>query len=879
MTFKFQKYECQICKKISKQKSHHLIHIDSSNHKKKLEEFKVKLNNLTIDELIEIYGYYDKEKIVNMMVGMNKLEKLKKNENKIIFELSHTEISENKEYEKFKYIFKNKLKKWHNLLSGSGVTGDLALDDIFSIIMLCYLEKNKKKLKIFQENQYPITKINRLKNYFECISIKYIRENSNRLCKSSNPNDGKCIIEKIGELLSNHNITKKIIKNNDFIKCKKNNILLELINEIEEFSNEYNIFKYSDIIGISYEFWVNEYKGSGGKELGNFFTERKLMRMCFQLIDHDDLINLNINNNSTIGDEFCGTFGFPIYLKSFLKNNCGINIKSKNIYGVEFEERAAKLSMLNALFSLGTIDKIKKGDSFITNVSSHIDLSVHNVPFGKRMKSKHIKTYYNDFKEYNNQVPDFEKIIQVEANKDSVLASQMVIYKTKKMGLCIIKDGEESNSKNKSLVNYRKFICDSVNVKKILRIPSGAFSCTGTKTLCFYFVKDGNKTSSIKFQKLNEECNKIIEECRITYKELEENHFLWNSKYYIEDEELMKLKKKSIVSWKKLSEISEFLPKSKRKASYGKKKGKYKFFTSSYVSKRCDDYDYKDECIIIGTGGNPNIKIGKKFSCSADNFVIKSKYARYIYYFLKENINLLENGFHGSSIRHISKDYVKNLSIPIPENERINSTIDQLLLFDNLINSMQKSIKKHSEGLNYYMEMNIKKNNSTIEWKKLENVCEVKTGTYITKNMKIKGDYPVYGGGNISYYLNKFNRENEIVIAKDGVSIDCVRYIKNKFFLNHHGWTLNNKDNIEKMYLYYYLSTNKSRLYNLSHGSGQKGINQSDFYNLEIPLPNKLLQNEIINYCDNVNLLINKNIDSIKKYKETMNNIVNQSYC
>ena len=59
---------------------------------------------------------------------------------------------------------------------------------------------------------------------------------------------------------------------------------------------------------------------------------------------------------------------------------------------------------------------------------------------------------------------------------------------------------------------------------------------------------------------------------------------------------------------------------------------------------------------------------------------------------------------------------------------------------------------------------------------------KLKQNLYNKGYEKIKGNYPVYGGGNVSYYLNKFNRENEIVIAKDGVSIDCVRYIRNKFF-------------------------------------------------------------------------------------------------
>jgi hypothetical protein len=64
--------------------------------------------------------------------------------------------------------------------------------------------------------------------------------------------------------------------------------------------------------------------------------------------------------------------------------------------------------------------------------------------------------------------------------------------------------------------------------------------------------------------------------------------------------------------------------------------------------------------------------------------------------------------------------------------------------------------------------------------------CQVNQGTYITKDIKVNSEYPVYGGGNISYYINQYNREDEIIISKDGVSIDCVRYEKNKFFLNHH---------------------------------------------------------------------------------------------
>ena len=431
-----------------------------------------------------------------------------------------------------------------------------ALDDIIHIIMLCYLDKNIGKFNILDQNFYPIAKINRLEKYFNCLSIEYILKNKNNLCKSESPNDAKSIMEKVGELMSNHKIIKHIVNDINFINCKKNHVMFDLISSINNFCIENNIFEYSDIIGIAYEFWANEYKGSGGKELGNFFTERMLMRMCFEMIDVNDIKKMKINNNSTIGDEFCGTFGFPLYLKSFLKNKFNINIQNKNIYGVEFEDRASRMSMLNAMFSLGNIDNIK-GDSFISNMNPHLDISVHNVPFGKRMKFNHIKESYNDYKAQHLDIPELNDIIKSEANKDAVLASQMVIYKTSKIGLCIIKDGEETTGLNKSLIRYRKHICDSVNVKKILKIPHGAFSSTSTKTLCFYFVKDGKKTENIQFLELDNNCSKIKEICNVSSEDLEKNKYIWSPNAYLVDEHMEKIKSLSKCEWINLKDIFE----------------------------------------------------------------------------------------------------------------------------------------------------------------------------------------------------------------------------------------------------------------------------------------------------------------------------------
>ena len=701
--YKLNRFQCQICNKKSKQKSHHNTHLNSEHHKDKIEIFKLKLKNKPEKYLLENYGYNNIDKICIMMSGFKpKYDlKLQRKTNKLIYKFSEKELIENSKYENFKNIFKSKLKIWHNKLSGVGVTGDPALDDIINIIMLCYLDKrisNKKPFDLLNEKYYPEIDHEDFINQSKLLKLNKLLETQCNLCRS-NKEDGFSKIEKIGQIIKLHPLTGKIIKQNNFINCKKDKILYELIIDINKFCEKYNIFEYSDIIGIAYEFMINEYKGGGGKKMGSYFTERKLMRMCFELIDKKDIINFKINNNSTIGDEYCGTFGFPLYLKLFLKDKFGINIKNENIYGIEFEDRGSRMAILNAMFSINNVNNVIRGDSFITNISPHLDFSVHNVPFGTRMKYENIKSQYEEYKLNNPNIPDFNDIIKSKANLDSTLASQMVIYKTKKIGICIIKDGKEAMTPSKELVAYRKFFCDSVNIKKILKIPSGAFSSTGTKTICLYFVKDGNRTENIQFLELNNEGDKIIELCNVKYKDLENNNYLWTPNTYLINEKIEKLQEKSICKWVKLDNIIEFMPKSKKPASYGKKKGKFNFYTSSYKVKKCDEYDYKEECIILGTGGNINVKIDNKFSCSADNIIFKSKYIKYIYNLLYYNPSFLEKGFKGAGIKHLSKKYLIDLKIPLPSLEIQNKIVKNLNNITNLINNNNKIIDFYKNNI------------------------------------------------------------------------------------------------------------------------------------------------------------------------------------
>ena len=149
---------------------------------------------------------------------------------------------------------------------------------------------------------------------------------------------------------------------------------------------------------------------------------------------------------------------------------------------------------------------------------------------------------------------------------------------------------------------------------------------------------------------------------------------------------------------------------------------------------------------------------------------------------------------------------------------------------------------------------------------KLEDIIELETGTYITKKTTEEGPYPVYGGGGVSSYISNYNRENKFVIAKDGVSEICARFVHDKFFLNHHGWTfkIKKEECADYKYVGQWLLNNQQSIYALAVGTAQKGINQVAFLSLEIPLPSLERQQQIVESIDGFTQLAHHEEQALK---------------
>lgn len=142
-----------------------------------------------------------------------------------------------------------------------------------------------------------------------------------------------------------------------------------------------------------------------------------------------------------------------------------------------------------------------------------------------------------------------------------------------------------------------------------------------------------------------------------------------------------------------------------------------------------------------------------------------------------------------------------------------------------------------------------------VEFVKLGEVCEIKTGKGITQKDCSESDkYPVYSGGKepMGYY-KEFNRNaNTVTVSRVGAYAGFVNYVTEDFYLNDKCFSVLPKkdEDINSKYLYYKLKALECSIINMQSGGGVPTINTKKVGSLEIPLPPIEVQNEIVRILD-----------------------------
>ena len=351
---------------------------------------------------------------------------------------------------------------------------------------------------------------------------------------------------------------------------------------------------------------------------------------------------------------------------------------------------------------------------------------------------------------------------------------------------------------------------------------------------------------------------------------------------------------------KKLSHIASFLPKSKVKAGHGLKEGLYPFFTSSDTKvMRTNDYLYDGELIVLGTGGSASCNYySGKFAVSTDNYVIKTENSvlpKFLYYFLrKDNLLILQNGFRGSGLEHISKAYISNIDVPlfdIPTQKRI---VDSLDLVNSSIN-FEKELISNLDSLikSRFNEMfgNPVDNPHNFKLNYLSNLGYLSRGKSKHRPRNdpklLGGPYPLIQTGDvkqadlyISHYestYSEFGLNQSKLWPKGTLCITIAANIAETAILKFDacfpdsvvGFIANEKANT--IFIRYQIEALKEFLNSKATEVAQKNLNIEKLESVQFMTPEINLQNEFASFVEQVDKLKFNAQERIKLYQELLN--------
>ena len=197
-----------------------------------------------------------------------------------------------------------------------------------------------------------------------------------------------------------------------------------------------------------------------------------------------------------------------------------------------------------------------------------------------------------------------------------------------------------------------------------------------------------------------------------------------------------------------------------------------------------------------------------------------------------------------------------------------------------------EKISKNGYSLNYadYLDDTNETNyEDNIVVKTLEEICSIDYGTRIVRGNNTEGEYPVFGSGRQMFSTETFNREGfNVLIGRFALSLECVRIVNQKLFLNDSGLSVKPKtDNVLHKYIAYYLFENQNIIYDCARGTAQKNLDMNKFKNLKIPIPSIEQQKEIIKQIDALNdenkKLEEQIKENIKKSKQIISGMVVKS--
>uniref|UniRef100_A0A6C0E6Z6 site-specific DNA-methyltransferase (adenine-specific) n=1 Tax=viral metagenome TaxID=1070528 RepID=A0A6C0E6Z6_9ZZZZ len=638
-------------------------------------------------------------------------------------------------------------------------------------------------------------------------------------------------------------------------EIQKADIVFEIVQQISRISLE--ILKETDTLGDIFEYMLGRGMSTMSDE-GQYFTNRAICKLAFKL-SYDIKKNLRREDGSlcTFADWFCGTGGFPAeYVKGVKANLPSVDWKKEcgSVYCQDMNLSSVTTTLLNMLILTGipfSGDKIRGSNSFsdpiITGTGAPfdgltIDYCFMNPPYGgdkskgkdyKFAYSKKVKTEDGTIKKFfvNKEIQS----IGIEDDDKVSAGVQLAMATLADGGVCsiVLPQGFFFGA-SKKCVELRKKIAEEYKIWFIVDIASGAFANTGTKTSMMVFQK-GSTTDKVAFIGLDE---KLL--VTATLAELRAKNYSLNYKQYL-PQSMVEVEGFEMV---KLGTLLKQKNYPKHPTEYGKESGKFRFHTGAESTKLYTDTPDIDDLVIIvnrtNGSGKSHIFLESKCSVAGQTITFSCRddtTTRYVYYYLRSNIKVLEDGYVGANHKNLTIQYVNDMKIPLPSLERQQQIVEAIDGWAGLAQQEEVALKI----LEKQMMFQVKEMGRGQARVKLGEVSEIRNGKALTKEDLTGGDIPVIGGGvSPMGYHNTYNKEPyTVVLAQIGANAGNVSRYPVKSWITNNGMTIHPKGTsiINDDVLYYLLKNIQDDIKGFAEGTAQPKLSSTSVLSLEVQLP------------------------------------------
>lgn len=646
----------------------------------------------------------------------------------------------------------------------------------------------------------------------------------------------------------------KFYSNNDFafkdvhneqLFYQNGKILVEVVQLFEHYRIVYP--NKNQILGDLFEQLLN--KGFKQNE-GQFFTPTPIARFIWDCLPLGKIIQQKSGYiRPRIIDYACGAGHFlteaieavnAFFVASnkekFVADNQWVE---HSIYGIEKDYRLARVAKVSLYMNGAGSGNIKFGDGLEQYVeekikNSSFDILVANPPYSVRGFKPHLKLKNNSFETLQFITNDGKEIETLFVERINQL------LKPNGIAAVILPESILSNP-NDSFVAARENLLQNFQIHAVVQLGKKTFGATPASTFVIFLEKYNEPP---KKKDLAQDCVKSILNSQMSEDWGDDEIFnAYSEKIRVKKEDYQKFIKEMLTYEEIQSSFyfSQYLTHIKGLSSDDFSKRKKEFF--SYTKKK--EYEklfyfaliYNQNIVLITAP--TNIEEQKKFLGYEWSDRIGQEG-------LQETSpgGMLYNKsdrFCNTTLASLIRSQFDNSIVNIPKHLEKYYTIQPL---HNAINFTRINFNKVIDFSNY-KRVQIK---SSFDKQILNKVALIDFGTRITKKESSGDDYPVYGGGGETFRHNEYNRSDCFVIARFGMSRECVRFVEGKFFLNDSGLTVKTKNEtlLSSEYLNVYLFMMQSELFLLGRGSGQKNLDMDEFKSFVIPIPPQRIQKSIL---------------------------------